>query len=620
MKTTVLRKGSRYHGYTIIGRMDSRKKSYRQVYRCMSDGKMGVLVRFILSEVPTILSCPVEGVNQPIEYVFCNTYQVFYPFDVLPNIWSCGSDSDDAWYVRDYVDGRTLKEEIHDYHEMSSSNGDMELLLSVSNWLAQNGNLLFKLMPTYMKYNLNPDNLYVTSDEEGNPRLIIVDFESVVAVEYGFYATELVKFDSRFLPPEILCDMFDEKSYVYVFAMLMAYCLKGSLPDEDMISGERYEDIVYMQMAKDSIIDSLNITQEKKNILNNALESNPDERPSFRAFVHQWIKEDSVKEERNESLEDESASKANISLGEANRFDGMFQSSNGGPGFAAIAGMEELKKNMTQSVIYPIKYPDVAKQYGITMPNGMLLYGPPGCGKTFFAEKFCEQVGWPYIKIKGADLGGQWHRQGVEGISHLFMAAERQSKIHGSTVCVIIDEADGIIPIRNQEMSIGAAAETNQFLTELETCRKRGIFVIATSNDPRQIDQAALRTGRLGDSLVYVPLPDDDTKNAILEMGLSKLPCEGIKTKEVIHLMKNFSSSDVADIARKAGIYAMSQMISNIESGDAGNVVPVTEEIIRKTIADITPSLSEDEISRHLRIHESFSHKYYDKRTKIGFR
>lgn len=86
-------------------------------------------------------------------------------------------------------------------------------------------------------------------------------------------------------------------------------------------------------------------------------------------------------------------------------------------------------------------------------------------------------------------------------------------------------------------------------------------------------------------------------------MGLSKLPCEGIKTKEVIHLMKNFSSSDVADIARKAGIYAMSQMISNIESGDAGNVVPVTEEIIRKTIADITPSLSEDEISRHLRIH-----------------
>lgn len=110
--------------------------------------------------------------------------------------------------------------------------------------------------------------------------------------------------------------------------------------------------------------------------------------------------------------------------------------------------------------------------------------------------------------------------------------------------------------------------------------------------------------------------------NAILERGLSKLPCEDIQTKEVIHLMKNFSSSDVADIARKAGIYAMSQTISNIESesGNAGNVVPVTEDIIRKTIADITPSLSEAEIPRHLRIHESFSHKCHDKRTKIGFR
>lgn len=80
MKTSTIRKGSKYHGYTIISRMDSKKKSYRQVYRCVADNKEGVLVRFILNDMPGILTCPIDGTCKPIEYVFCDYCQKLNPF------------------------------------------------------------------------------------------------------------------------------------------------------------------------------------------------------------------------------------------------------------------------------------------------------------------------------------------------------------------------------------------------------------------------------------------------------------------------------------------------------------------------------------------------------------
>ena len=264
--------------------MDSKKKSYRQVYRCVADNKEGVLVRFILNDMPGVLTCPIDGTSKPIEYVFCDYCQKLNPFDVLPNIWSCGADTKEAWYVRDYVEGRTLREEIEYDHEISKDD-DMELILSVSSWIAINGHMLFRFLPTFMKYNLSPDNLFVTSDIDGMPKLIMWDLESVLSVESGIYATDLVKVDARFLPPEILCDKFDEKSYVYVFAMLMVFCLRGSMPDDDIFKGDRYEDLIHLTWFKDSLLDDVNLDEDRKELLLDALSSNPDERPSFKEFT-----------------------------------------------------------------------------------------------------------------------------------------------------------------------------------------------------------------------------------------------------------------------------------------------------------------------------------------------
>ena len=115
-------------------------------------------------------------------------------------------------------------------------------------------------------------------------------------------------------------------------------------------------------------------------------------------------------------------------------------------------------------------------------------------------------------------------------------------------------------------------------------------------------------------------MPDDDTKNAILKLGLSKLPCADINTEQLIHLTKNFSSSDVASIAKLSALRAMTEMIDNIECGVSKKVVTVTEDIVRMTIEEITPSLSEYELHRQELIHDSFSVRNRNHRSKIGFR
>lgn len=622
MKTTSLLTGSIYHGGIIVERMDSRRKNYRQVYRCVSDDRDCVLVRFILNDIPSSL-IQLKEFRLPAEYVFVDCYNSMYPIAVLPDILNCDFDADEAWYIREYIEGRSLREEVEYCHQVNLEEGSDKLLEAFICWLIISGYMYYKCLPSNMKYNLTPDNLFVSRKADGSPSLVMFDIESALAIQSEIRATDSVNIDTRFLPPEIFCDIYNEKSYVYVFAMLVVFSLRGSLQEDRPETGGKYEPLIAILKYKDKILEGINISPDEKILLLEALSSNPDNRPTYEEFTREWpnYNESSNPSDFIEtSNRDRTTSEGGLNLGTANKFDNMFRMGSGG-GFKDIAGMDGLKKKLLHMLIYPIKYPDIAEIYGVKMPNGIMMYGPPGCGKSFLAEKTCEEINCMFIKIKASDLGGQWHREGISNIGDLFNAAERKSRAHGGVpICIIIDEADGIIQVRNQEMSPGAASETNQFLTELESCQERGIFVIATSNDPRQIDPAALRTGRLGDLVINIPLPDDDTKNAILKLGLSKLPCADINTEQLIHLTKNFSSSDVASIAKLSALRAMTEMIDNIECGVSKKVVTVTEDIVRMTIEEITPSLSECELHRQELIHDSFSVRNRNHRSKIGFR
>lgn len=163
-----------------------------------------------------------------------------------------------------------------------------------------------------------------------------------------------------------------------------------------------------------------------------------------------------------------------------------------GPGFAAVAGMDELKSRLREEVIEPLRNPEEYRRYGVTIPNGMLLYGPPGCGKTFFAKHFAEEVGFNFVCVTPAALKSRYVNATQENIAAMFKQAEEQAP-----TIIFIDEINELVPDRRGDVHEMSRSAVNEMLAQMDRTGERGIFVIGATNYPEAIDPAMLRAGRL---------------------------------------------------------------------------------------------------------------------------
>ena len=257
----------------------------------------------------------------------------------------------------------------------------------------------------------------------------------------------------------------------------------------------------------------------------------------------------------------------------------------GGNGFADIAGMQELKDYLTQKVIFMIQNKELAEQYRITPPNGMLLYGPPGCGKTFFAEKFAEETNFNFMLVKSSDIGSSLVHGTEAKIQKLFAKAEKNSPI---VIC--FDEFDALVPVRGAHGSEYQSGEVNEFLAQMNNCAKKGIFIIATSNRPDKIDPAILRTGRI-DKQVFVPLPDMEARKEMFKMYLAKRPTsEDINIDEYAAKTEGYIASDIAFIVNDAAMTA------------AFTRKPISHELMCTSLNNIKPSLQKEVIDEYSQI------------------
>lgn len=273
-----------------------------------------------------------------------------------------------------------------------------------------------------------------------------------------------------------------------------------------------------------------------------------------------------------------------------------------GNGFKDIAGMDELKQMLTQKVIFILKDKEKAAKYKLLPPNGMLFYGPPGCGKSFFAEKFAEETGFNFMLVKASDLGSIYVHGSQGKIADLFKKAEESKP---TIIC--FDEFDAFVPNRSNTGAEHQAGEVNEFLSQLNNCAQRGIFVIATSNRPDMIDPAVLRTGRI-DKLVYVPMPDKEARSEMFKLHLSGRPCSDIDAERLAEMTDGYIASDIAYIVNDAAM------------GAAFSDKPISQELLEATIKSIHPSISKEVINTY----ESLRRKMEDtdarnKRPKIGF-
>lgn len=223
-----------------------------------------------------------------------------------------------------------------------------------------------------------------------------------------------------------------------------------------------------------------------------------------------------------------------------------------GKGFDQIAGMHPLKEMLFHDVILPLHDKELYERYQVSIPNGMLLYGPPGCGKTFISQKFAQEVGYHFIELKPSDIASIYVHGTQEKIQEVFKKAEE----HAPTI-LFIDEIDAVMPSRDGDLNHSYASEVNEFLVQMTECHKKGIFVIAATNRPERIDPAILRTGRL-DKVIYLGPPDFDARRELLRLLLEDRPVDpSLIIEAIAEATENYVSSDISFLVNEAAREAL---------------------------------------------------------------
>lgn len=209
-------------------------------------------------------------------------------------------------------------------------------------------------------------------------------------------------------------------------------------------------------------------------------------------------------------------------------------------GFAAVAGMSELKRILTEDFLNALRDPELYRRFGLSIPNGMLLFGPPGCGKTYIAERLGEELGFAFRKINPSTVASIYVHGTQEKIAQIFKAARSDAP------CLLfIDELDALVPSRSGAIYHSYAAEVNEWLAQMSNCGEDGVFLLAATNQPQRIDKAALRAGRI-DKVVYVGPPDHEARRAMFEVHLNHRPLdEHIDCNELAQLTEAHTAGDI---------------------------------------------------------------------------
>ncbi|KAG4383711.1 hypothetical protein GLYMA_13G143600v4 [Glycine max] len=254
-----------------------------------------------------------------------------------------------------------------------------------------------------------------------------------------------------------------------------------------------------------------------------------------------------------------------------------------------IGGLENVKRELQETVQYPVEHPEKFEKFGMSPSKGVLFYGPPGCGKTLLAKAIANECQANFISVKGPELLTMWFGESEANVREIF------DKARGSAPCVLFfDELDSIATQRGSSVGdAGGAADRvlNQLLTEMDgMSAKKTVFIIGATNRPDIIDPALLRPGRL-DQLIYIPLPDEDSRHQIFKACLRKSPVsKDVDLRALAKYTQGFSGADITEICQRACKYAIRENIEKDierERRKRDNPEAMEEDIEEEEVAEI---------------------------------
>ena len=400
------------------------------------------------------------------------------------------------------------------------------------------------------------------------PRIIDFGYARYLQQSHKEFTTEGLS--PFYMANEVFNKIFSIQSDIFSVGALYYHLLNGLPPYFTEISDYRagntdIEEIILAEREKPLHFDE-EIDEQTQAIIQKALQPFPENRfQSAEEFI-------AVLSGEKELLLETSIPTTNKKV--------ILNEKKKGKGFEAIAGMQALKELVQLDIIDALNDKERYAEYGLTIPNGMLLYGPPGCGKTFFAERMAEEIEANFFQVKPSDIQSKWVNASQENIKKLFEEARKNAPS-----IIFIDELDALVPSRDTaNISQMNANAVNEFLAQMNNCSEDGIFIIGATNRPTAIDPAILRSGRL-DKHIYLPPPDFEAREKMFELYLKKRPIElGLDYAAFASSTENFVSSDIKFICDEASRKALKLEIR------------ISEIIVMEVIRSMKPSLSDTDL------------------------
>lgn len=229
-----------------------------------------------------------------------------------------------------------------------------------------------------------------------------------------------------------------------------------------------------------------------------------------------------------------------------------------------VGGLFDVKLEMSESIELPLTKPEKFRKMGIKPPRGILLYGPPGCGKTLLVKAAANEANANFISVKGPEVLSKWVGESEKAVREIFKKARQLAP------CIIFfDELDSIAPVRGSESNKVTERVVNQILTELDGIEKReGVIFVSATNRPELIDPALLRPGRI-DRFVYVKAPDQASRKKVLEIHTTSIPVgDDVNIKNLSELTENFGGADLEAVCREAAMFALRENREKVSQDD----------------------------------------------------